>query len=363
MKIAFVVKSLDSRGGGAERVLAQISAWLAERGYEITVVTFDHAGTPDFYPIDERINRIWLAAGRPRSRTHLLDAVQRIRAIRREIRKLDPDVVVGFMHSAYVPLAFALTGTSIPLIASEHIVFDHYKPFPLEALSLRVTARRYRRITIISEAVRRTFPKTLASRMVVIPNPISEFPLPRADPVGASRAKILLSVGRLSPQKDHATLLRAFNQIASKHPDWRLRIIGEGILRPSLEALCRELGISDRIDLPGVSHDVESEYRRAQLFVMPSQYESFGLATAEALSAGLPVIGFADCPGTNELISNGLNGLLVNGADRVGALAEGLDKLMSSSALRISLAAAAPDSVERFALEPISRMWEKVLLE
>lgn len=149
--------------------------------------------------------------------------------------------------------------------------------------------------------------------------------------------------------------------LADAHPDWRLRIVGEGELRAVLEGQVRDLGLENRVELPGVVGDVADQYRSAQLFVLPSKYESFGLATAEALAHGLPAVGFADCPGTNELIQHDVNGLLVGGEDRVAALAAGLTQLMSSSERRAKMAAAAPRSVDRFTVEPIIGKWEVLL--
>lgn len=96
---------------------------------------------------------------------------------------------------------------------------------------------------------------------------------------------------------------------------------------------------------------------------MSSVYESFGLATAEALAHGLPAVGFADCPGTNELIESGINGILVSGDDRVEALAAGLETAMGDPQLRQRMSARGPDSVAEFSVEHIVDRWEGLLDE
>jgi glycosyltransferase involved in cell wall biosynthesis len=267
------------------------------------------------------------------------------------------------MHSAYIPLGLALLGSGIPVVASEHIAYDHYRTRPLQAALLRLTPLLVRAVTVISPAIRNGFPPMLRRRMAVIPNPVGMQGRRAADLSGeAGPMKTLLSVGRLEEQKDHRTLIDAFARIASGFPDWRLRIVGEGGLRSNLEAQVERLGMADRISLPGATSDIEEEYAAAQLFAMPSSYESFGLATAEALSHGLPVVGFADCPGTNELIQDGVNGLLVQGPDRAAALAEGLADLMSSSARRKELGVAGTASMSDFAPERVADRWEKLLI-
>src|SRR5205085_78643 len=187
------------------------------------------------------------------------------------------------------------------------------------------------------------FPRYLGRRMMVLPNPVAPVNC-MADTVGGC-PKLLLNVGRLTEQKDQRTLVEAFARTAPAHPDWILRIVGEGNLRRQLERVIAGFGLQDRVQLAGVIEDMEREYCSAQLFAVASRYESFGLATAEALSAGIPAIGFADCPGTNELIQDGLNGLLVGGPDRVAALAAGLDQLMGSTVDRVRLGIAAPTTV------------------
>ena len=174
---------------------------------------------------------------------------------------------------------------------------------------------------------------------------------------------MLLSVGRLVPQKDHKTLIDAYAMLADDFPDWILQIFGDGELRTELEAQIKKLALEKRIQLSKTTPDIGKEYLSAQIFVVPSLYESFGLATAEALVYGLPAIGFADCPGTNELIKHDQNGVLVRGERRTFALADGLRRLMSSSNLRKRLGSAGPVSMADFSKEKICAKWEKLLLE
>jgi glycosyltransferase involved in cell wall biosynthesis len=361
MNLAFVIKTLDSRGGGAERVLTQVTSELVKRGHDVTLLTFGGKDEPDFYPVHPQIKRVWLGIGDVQAPSGVIDLLRRVKSLRRVIHDLAPDVAVGFMHSAYVPLALALATSSIQVVASEHISYDHFRRLRLDALILRATASLYSRMTVLSDAVRKDFPFYLSSRMEVVPNPVA--PMGRsAEPVGGRR-KILLNVGRLVEQKDQRTLIDAFAQVAAGHPEWILRIVGQGPLRSDLEAVIATHGLQKRVELAGIIEDMEGEYGSAQLFVMSSLYESFGLATAEALSAGIPAIGFADCAGTNELIRHRRNGLLVQGTDRVSALAVGLDELMSSPQLRQRMGAEGPASVRAFEIEAVGAKWEALLRE
>ena len=360
MKRLFAIKAMALAGGGAERVLALVTGALARRGHDVTLASFDRPGEAPFYPLDPAVRHLRLGIGDTARGTGPGEALRRVRALRRLAREQGPDVAIGFMHSSYIPLGLALLGTGIPVVGSEHISCDHYRSRPLQATLLRLAPALIRTMTVLSPAVRDGFPPSLRRLMSVVPNPV-EVAVERPADVAGGKRKTLLAVGRLEAQKDHAVLIEAFGRLAGHFSDWRLRIVGEGALRPQLDAQVRSLGLDGLVQLPGALRDIEAEYSAAQLFAMPSAYESFGLTTAEALAHGLPVVGFAECPGTNELVRDGVNGLLAEGSDRAAALADALGRLMASPELRARLGAAGPAAIEPFAPERVTDIWEGLL--
>lgn len=360
MKLLFAIKGLSAAGGGAERVLASVSSAMAARGHEVTVLSYDAAASSDFYPLPNSVTRLRLGSGAVNRSASVAETISRIALLRRRIRERQPDVAIGFMHSMYLPLGVSLFGTSIPVIGSEHIVYQHYRSRPLQALLLRLAPRVCAALTAISEPMRESFPAPIRRKMTIIGNPVDTRDTVKADVVGGP-CKTVLTVGRLEKQKDHATLIAAFGRIANQHPCWNLRIVGEGVLRSSLERQISRLGLERRIFLPGASSEVGREYARAQLFAISSTYESFGLVTAEAMAHGLPAIGFADCPGTNELIEAGRNGHLVSGYNRIQSLAAGLSGLMRDPAERQRLSHGALASVDDFSVDRIAVEWERLI--
>jgi glycosyltransferase involved in cell wall biosynthesis len=108
---------------------------------------------------------------------------------------------------------------------------------------------------------------------------------------------------------------------------------------------------------------MEGIYRGANVFCLPSRWEGFPNALAEALAHGVPTIGFSDCAGVNLLIQPGQNGLLAAGNNNPDSLADALRQLMESSALRSSLGSNAPHSVEQYETEKIFDKWENVFLQ
>lgn len=353
-----MVKTLSEPGGGAERIVSTLASSLAARGHEVSVLTFDRTESEDFYPVSPGVRRIRLGIGAADRRTGPGTMLFRAVRLRKTARMLRPDVVAAFMDSAFIPAAFALAGTGIPVVACERTSFSHYRRSLPERALFRALAPLCSGFTINSQSARSSFPPAIARRMIVIPNPVAAAPA-RADPVGGPH-KLLLSVGSLNPHKNHAVLIRAFARAARKFPDWNLAIVGEGPSRSALEDLVGQLGLRGRVSLPGATQDVASYYRRAQLFALPSTYEGFPNALTEGLAHGLPAIGFADCPGTSELIVPGQNGILISGSDPIAALAAGLETLMSSVQMRRDLGKAAPKSVAYFLLDSIVEQWEEV---
>ncbi len=364
MNIVFAIKALGSQGGGAERVLVDVVSGLTRRGHRITIISSDPEGKESYYPVNDMIQRVNLGIGNIGGKSNLSDVVRRMINFRRAIAKINPDIVVAFMHSTYLPFGMALIGSRIPMIASEHIGPEHYRNRLLERALLLLTPLIASRVTVVSEQISLSFNWWLRRRMMVIPNPLSgsvRKRLPDFD-LDSDRTKILLSVGRLAPQKNQQCLIAAFAEISSHFPNWKLRIVGEGELRRVLEKQVLDLGLADKVELPGAIADVSKEYACADIFVLPSTYESFGLTTAEALLHGLPAVGFADCPGTNKLIRHKENGILVSGPDKTLELASSLGELMANPDERKKLSNASTEELERmFNIDTVLDRWEGLI--
>lgn len=141
---------------------------------------------------------------------------------------------------------------------------------------------------------------------------------------------VILAAGRLAPQKDFPTLLRAFARVCGQR-DARLVILGEGPERPVLERLVAELGLADRVALPGVEANPFAFMARARVFVLSSAWEGLGNVLIEALACGCPVVS-TDCPsGPSEILQNGRFGRLVSVGDDA-ALAEAIIRILDEPA-------------------------------
>jgi glycosyltransferase involved in cell wall biosynthesis len=139
---------------------------------------------------------------------------------------------------------------------------------------------------------------------------------------------VLISVGRLAPEKNWDTLLHAFAKLRIEHPSVHLVLIGEGTARQSLQALAIERGINDRVTFTGALpfEEIPRYLKAADIFAFASITETQGLATIEAMAAGLPIVA-VDGPGTRDFVEHGRQGLLVE--NDPNALAKGLNELLT----------------------------------
>jgi len=170
----------------------------------------------------------------------------------------------------------------------------------------------------------------------------------------------LLSVGRLDYQKNYKVLIHAFAKIADKFPSWKLEIVGGGGQEEELRYLIKELNLSQKVILIGETNNVQKHYVASHLFCLPSLWEGFPNALGEAMAHGLPSVGFEECSGVSDLITNNENGLLASGNNNVESFSESLAILMENDMLRIEMGKAARKSIKQFEPEDVFNQWERL---
>jgi glycosyltransferase involved in cell wall biosynthesis len=194
------------------------------------------------------------------------------------------------------------------------------------------------RFIAISEAVRApmlTRGEASPDKITVVPNGLSCDPVPlekaaamRAEFGIALDAPLLVCVARLEKEKDVSGLLAAFREVRERVPEARALVVGEGSQRQSLEAAAQTLGIADAVQFTGFREDARTAIAAADVFVLPSPAEPFGLVLLEAMALGKAVVAI-EAGGPREIVIAGETGILVPPADSA-ALAEALGRLLSS---------------------------------
>ena len=346
--LLFYINSIHE--GGAQRVLLQLAGRFAAAGRRVLLVTsFVDAWE---YPVPPGVERLSLE-NEQTAQSALKRNLSRIRALRALLKEYRPAALISFMGEPNFRAVLASRRLPVKTVVS-------VRNDPEREYAGRVFRFVGKHILPLAdgcvfqtEQAKAWFPETLQRKSAVIMNQVSAALYDR--PKTQERSEIA-AVGRLSAQKNHALLIRAFSRL----PDTgdRLVIYGEGELRPALEALVEELGLSGRVLLPGQCDDVPRALGGAKLFVLPSDYEGMPNALLEAMALGLPCIS-TDCPcgGPASVIRSGENGLLVPTGDEE-ALSRAMAALLSDAERRRTLAENARQTAAGFRPDAVFRQWE-----
>lgn len=220
-------------------------------------------------------------------------------------------------------------------------------------LADRLVLRRYDRVILVSHAMRRRLPRWWVpdGRIRVLHNALTidsyggkvlDAPRRIVDPKGPLR---LLNVGRLSPEKGQALLLRAVAALASEFPGLKLAVAGIGPQEAELRRLAAELGIAARVEFLGYVADMPALYAAADLVVQSSYTEGLPNVMLEVAYLGVPVVA-TDVGGTAEVIEHGISGWLVKPRS-VSAIEQGLRRFLEEPARFVAMARVGRQRVER----------------
>ena len=178
--------------------------------------------------------------------------------------------------------------------------------------------------------------------------------------IAPNEEKIVLHASNFRKVKRIADVIHTFNKIQQEIPS-KLLLVGDGPERPAAEELCRSLGIFENTRFVGKQQDMEDIYAIADLFLLPSEYESFGLSALEAMAAGTPVIA-TNTGGIPEVVTHGINGLLSEIGD-VKSMSRQAISLLSNPALLQQYSNAAKEQAIKFDIVNIVPQYEKLYAE
>jgi teichuronic acid biosynthesis glycosyltransferase TuaC len=277
-------------------------------------------------------------------------AAPRLRRALRELRATWPFELV---HAHYaVPAGDAVRraqGAEVPLVVSVH-GGDVLATAQRSAYARRVVERTFAQAALVlaNSVGTEARCRALGARETTVVHLGTDVPPAAAPARRADRPPTLVTVGHLVARKRHADVVEALARLAPQHPQLRYVVVGNGPEREPLRALAAARGVADRLDFAGQLPPAEARARAAQadLLVMPSVDEAFGVAYVEAMAAGVPAIGCAGEDGPEEIAAQG-EGLVRVPPRDPAALAAQIDRLLRDDAARTALGAAARATVER----------------
>ncbi|MDH3691790.1 MAG: glycosyltransferase, partial [Gammaproteobacteria bacterium] len=284
-RLTLVSSSLEA--GGAERVASTLANRWSDRGISVHIITYSKESAEPFYELDPRIALTQLNIAHPSLNvvSAAISNVKRIIRLRRTILSSQPDVVISFLTETNVLTLMAMFGTRIPVIVTEHTDPEICRMSSVWSKLRGFTYRFANNVVVLNRHIQDYFWDRMRIRTTIIPNPIVQSEARRN--VRQQHTKQIVSVGRFAAEKRFELLVRAFYRVSKRCPDWNLIIIGDGPQRPDIRELAEELGISDRVLLPGPTKDPEAVLRQSKIFVSTSVQEGFPMALCEAMANGL----------------------------------------------------------------------------
>lgn len=387
-RVALVIKYLAGVAGGAERVVVDLANALHQRGHTVRIFTQEKSDALPFFPLlpgveyentaisqariepsprerAEEERRIARFSGDPETLQWFSGSASMRLRWERAILNFRAEVAITFMPHTNTPVLQQL-GAQLPVIVANQNSpsQDYFNPgrhdpsevdrrLRLESLDLAA------RIQVLIPNFVDELPARLRPRLCVIPNCVRPADGPPASPADNGR---IIAVGRLVPQKGFDILLRAMAHVVRDHPGWQLSLFGSGPEEAALRQIVRENFLQKNVLFHGTSNAIAQEMARSTIFVIPSLYEGWGLTLTEAMSAGLPCIGFADCSGVNWLLKDPEVGQLVPERSAV-ALARAIGGLIEAPERRAAMGQQARASIARFSPEAVYGLWDDTIRE
>lgn len=355
MKVMFHLNSMGK--GGAERVVSILIDAMVKDNIDVVLTTLSVAD--EEYEIPQSVRRIVIDERITTNKRCILIA-KRYTELRKIILSEKPNVVISFCNKANFRASLSMTGIKIPLIVSVRNDPDRdYAPY---GTMNNIMVRRADGCVFQTKAAKEWFPKKLQDKSRIIINPINDkyLDVEVTDKIDEGR---VVTVGRISGQKNQMLLLRTVNNLKEKYPKISLEIYGSDFRdgsKAQMERFIADHNLMDNVRFMGVCDDLEMRLQGA-IFVLPSDYEGMPNALMEAMAIGLPVIS-TNCPcgGPSDLIDDERNGLLISVGDEK-ELTRALDRLLADRDKRIALGKEAMKIREYADSATIYRQWKEYI--
>jgi glycosyltransferase involved in cell wall biosynthesis len=360
--------------GGVERALSIKANYFSDKfGYDITIILTEGADKPLFYPLSSNIKvvnlnigfeELWKCSFLKKVFVYLIKQHRYKRLLNKELLRIRPDITVSLLRREINFLTELNDGSK--KIGELHINRANYRNFApqntnciktlfskLWMRNLVGNLKKLDKLVVLTDKDMESWFEL--NNVYVIPDPLSFKPSSKSN---LSEKKVI-AIGRYSSEKGYDMLLSAWQKVAQVFPDWRLEIYGDGNREP-LNLLIDSLNIDkNRCVLNGRTNEVEKLYTGSSVFVCSSRFEGFGMVILEAMACGLPVVSF-DCPwGPRSIITNYVDGILVENGN-VEKLAENMILLMSDKNKRIEMSNNAIRNVQRYNVEEIAKQWKSL---
>ena len=346
--LLFVTSSLYY--GGAQKVTYLLADGLSEE-YDVTVAYCFDSGRSYSYNEKCRIRKL-PEYGKNAGIWEKADCIgKQIRSLRALKKELDVDVSVSFGNIAnFINVSSKGKERVVCAERSNPKLSWGYWFFP----QTRLLYKRADFVIFQSETIRKLYGERIRAKSCILKNPLL-----RPEPALPQRKKKIVSMGRLTAQKNHALLIRSFARFHESFPQYTLTIYGDGELEEEMTRLIGSLNVRDHVFLEHNDPDVHQKIRDAEMFVLSSDFEGLSNALLECMSMGIACIS-TRCEGSMDVIRDRENGLLADIGDEQ-ALAEAMRTLAGDPQLRHRLENQAVEDMKLYDREVVINDWNRVI--
>lgn len=351
MRILHISTRIDGSGGLQRSISVRLN-YLAQKGYDVHLLTTNSENQKVYFPLYKKINHL--------DKQNVSSFFAYKKLIQRTFDQVQPDLVVvsdnglkGFLIPFFLP---STTKIIYELHATKEQIINDTNKF-LKAIGvskyfINFSTKRFSDFVVLSEEESK---KWNPANLKIIPNPLT---LADAKESSLDHKKVIF-VGRLKLVKGIDFLLEIWAKVVQKHPDWILEIYGEKFPEFDVQKAIKEKGLQGSVFVFEPTSEIHQKYAEASLFLMTSRSESFGLVLTEAMYCGLPCIAFDAPSGPSSIIENEKNGFLIP-CFNLELFSEKVIKLIENELLRKQMGKNAMESVRRFELEKIMKRWEEL---
>lgn len=353
-KILFVIYSME-KAGGSERVVANVANELSKmESFNVTVIPL--FGHNSYFTLSERV--FFSPIGSTKSKNIFV----RGKILINMVNSLSPDYIIGISIgklNIFLWVCSWFFKRKVKMVASEHIAFSSVNVFT--NVIKKLAYKSFHTIAVLTTHDLTSMIDRGFNRVKLVRNSSSYFPDDSLLVPILRRDNIVLAIGRLEDQKGFDRLIEAWSMVYEQHPDWILKIVGEGSLHNKLCQL-----VNDRFKNPTACQilpfdsNINHYYNNSQLFVVSSLFEGLPMVMIEAICFCIPCISF-DCEtGPREIIKNKKNGILVKDGD-IHALSRSISDLISDESLRETFSIECLTDRNKYEPQYIIKEWIKML--
>lgn len=350
--ILIICDSLEEKGGVEKIVTLQANHYIAS-GFSVYILTRYKIFKNIAYELNDRINVISYSWDmKSFGLKKIINFNGFIKWIKKQVNLIDPDVIQTHGLNVGVLSIIGANKKRNKIIACDH---NHYENAnKLWSLLRKIT---YKKINTVISLTKEDLPKFLSinPNSICIYNPVSLNNIK----FGYSKNKIALAIGRYTKQKGFDILIDAWHIVHNYHPDWKLKIVGDGEEKSAYEKKIYDYGLSEIIELCPPKSNIIEEYNNSNVFILSSRYEGFCLVLIEAMTVGLPVISFACKTGPKEVVING-SGILVEPENK-NELAKTIVRFIESPESWDEISLLARENAKRFTVEQYFKEWDEII--